>query len=217
MVREKRALVVVDPQKAFVDARGSLARAFGSPEIAPNVHALGRLVRLVARERDAGVPIVLIKSEYRPGQFTGGRLDTPLSHICVPGANVDCDWAETLVIAPADTIVTKTAADAATSEAYRAVLLALAHHGVTVVSFAGFQLTTCVQQTAISSAQVLGPLGVRAVVLTGASGARAASYLPSVESPSRVEATCAALTAAGVQVNRADLSIGTASPGSLTR
>ena len=36
-------LIVMDPQRAFVDAAGSLARAYGISEVRPGIEALGRL------------------------------------------------------------------------------------------------------------------------------------------------------------------------------
>src|SRR5688572_15475486 len=88
-------LIVIDPQRAFVDAAGSLARACGIDEVRPGIEAWGRLRAALARWRGAR-PAVLVRSEYRAGQFTDGRLDHPLTHLCVPGRNVDCEWADGL-------------------------------------------------------------------------------------------------------------------------
>ena len=141
-----------------------------------------------------------MRSEYQPGQFTEGRLDDPLSHVCVPGVNIDCEWADGIDAARAHRIVTKGDTDACGTVAYLDCLRDLVTRDVKVVYFAGFQLTTCVRATALSSARVLGATGIRSVVLKSACGARAASYLPQSDGGSRVERTCAELVAAGVEI-----------------
>jgi nicotinamidase-related amidase len=192
------ALIVVDPQKAFVDPGGSLACTYGPDEIQPNVHALARLIAMLTRLRDAGCPVTLVRSEYHAGQFSNG-LDTPLTHLCVPGANVDCEWADGLDVTAADAVLTKRTEDAFASEACRAHLRTLVEDGVRVLYFAGFQLTTCVKAAALSSQAEFGT-GVRTVILLPVTGARASSYLAPPGSRSRVERTCDELVAAGVEL-----------------
>src|SRR6185369_3187453 len=74
-------LVVIDAQRGFVDPEGSLARAFGIDEIVHSATALTRLRTHVSR-RDRGFATVFVRSEYRPAQFTSGRFDDPMAHIC---------------------------------------------------------------------------------------------------------------------------------------
>ena len=83
-------LVVIDAQRAFVDPDGSLTRAFGVDDVLPCVRALARLRAHVAR-RDRRFRTVFVRSEYEVAQFTGGRFDHPLAHLCVPGRNIDCE------------------------------------------------------------------------------------------------------------------------------
>ena len=86
------ALVVIDAQRAFVDPEGSVARTFGIDDVQPGVAALGRLCRFIAGHRSIG-PTIFVRSEYRPGQFTSGDLNHGMAHVCVPGRNIDCEWA----------------------------------------------------------------------------------------------------------------------------
>ena len=121
MKQNSSLLVVIDAQRAFVDPAGSLARAFGLDEVRPGAAALSRLQALLAK-RPADARIVLVRSEYRPGQFTGGQLDHPLADLCVPGRNIDCEWALDLDVSRASTVVTKHHADASEAAAYREVI-----------------------------------------------------------------------------------------------
>jgi nicotinamidase-related amidase len=198
--RAEHALIVVDAQKAFVDPLGSLALAHGRDEVQPSLEAWTHLVDALALARSTGMPIVLVRSEYAAGQFTDGRVDDPMGHVCVPGANVDCEWPDGLDAGLADVICTKHTADACESADYRAGITALIERGVRVLCFAGFQLTTCVKATAMSSALCFGPAGVRSVLLRSATGARSSSFRGGPDQPSRVDRTCAELTAVGVDI-----------------
>ena len=198
----RSALIVVDPQKAFVDSRGSLIRAHGHAEVQPGVRALERLREALRVARGRGMPVVLLRSEYRPGQFTDGDVDAPMGRVCVPDANADCEWAEGLGVVASDTIITKHSEDGCEASAYRDCLDALVAQGLQVAFLAGFQLTTCVRATALSTARRLAPAGVRTVVLTAATGARASSYVEDAGAPSRAERTCRELARAGVDIAR---------------
>src|SRR6187402_1352728 len=136
--------VVIDAQRAFVDPAGSLARAYGFDEVRPSIEALARLrVHLV--RCDARTRCVFVRSEYRPGQFTDGRLDAPLSELCVPGRNIDCEWADGLDTTRANTIITKRQTDAGEADGYRAVVEWAVEVGARQIVLTGFQLTTCVR------------------------------------------------------------------------
>jgi len=74
--------------------------------------------------------------------------------------------------------------------------------GAGTVCFAGFQLTTCVKATAISTSATYRSRGVRVAVLTWLTGARASSYRSGHEPHSRVEHACTELRASGVDVLR---------------
>ena len=191
-------LVVIDPQKAFVDPEGSLMRALGPDEVRPGVEALGRLRTYLAGRGDAAAT-VFVRSEYRLGQFTEGDVGHPLAAICVPGRNVDCEWASGLVVPPDQTVVTKHQADAGESPAFRAVIDRLVQAGTRHIVMVGFQLTTCVQASAISTRQMVGHLGVRVTVIEALTGVRASS-LTSPSGVSKVEATRRRLESCGVAV-----------------
>lgn len=198
-VKEKTVLVVVDAQRAFVDPAGSLARTLGLAEVQPSVDALDRLCLHLAA-RGAEEPTIFVRSEYSPGQFTGGWLDHPMADLCVPGRNVDCEWATGVGITRSDHVVTKHQADAWESEAFRAAIDQAVAVGARQIVMAGFQLTTCVATSALSTWQGVRERGVSVTVLERLTGARASSYLPGAVDLSRVEATRRDLASAGVAV-----------------
>ena len=194
-------LIVIDAQKGFAHPDGSLARAYGYDEIRPGVKALAEIHRFLA-----GCPpsleAVFVRSEYSPGQFTDGRLDHPLANLCVPTSNIDCEWADGLDVGRASRVVTKRQADAMNSPEYRDLVERFVALGAGTVCFAGFQLTTCVKATAISTSATYRSRGVRVAVLTWLTGARASSYRSGHEPHSRVEHACSELRASGVDVLR---------------
>jgi nicotinamidase-related amidase len=188
--------VVIDAQRAFVDPAGSLARAYGIDEVRPSMEALARL-RAYLERCAARTQCVFVRSEYRPGQFTDGRLDDPLSDLCVPGRNVDCEWADGLDMTRANTIITKRQMDAGEADDYRAVVERAVQDRTRQIVLTGFQLTTCVRTSALTTIALVRGRGPRVVVAEGMAGARASSYVPTATG-SRVEATRRELHAAGV-------------------
>jgi nicotinamidase-related amidase len=198
-VEEKIVLVVIDAQRAFVDPAGSLARAFGVAQVRPGVEAFDRLRQyLLARAADE--PTIFVRSEYSPGQFTYGRLDDPMANLCVPGRNVDCEWATGVEITGGALVVTKYQADAWESEACRGAIDRFVADGARQIVLAGFQFTTCVAASAVSICQAVRGRGVSVAVVERLCGARTSSYLPDADGLSRVEATRRHLRSAGVAV-----------------
>ena len=191
-------LVVIDAQRAFVDPAGSLARAYGLDEVQPGVNALARLLAYLEQE-GTSTDAVFVRSEYRPGQFTDGRLDDPLANLCVPGRNVDCEWATGLDTTRASTIITKRQADAGEADAYRAIVERAVREGTRRIVLAGFQFTTCVRTSALTTLGLVSGSRTEVVVAEALAGARASSYKPA-DGGSRVEATRRELRAAGVLV-----------------
>jgi nicotinamidase-related amidase len=191
-------LVVIDAQRAFVDPAGSLARTYGIDELRPGVEVLARL-RTYLGQCGAGVCPVFVRSEYRPGQFTQGRMDDPLADLCVPGRNIDCDWAAGLDTTRASTIITKQQADAGETEAYKALVERAVRDGTRQIVLTGFQLTTCVRASALTTLRLVGGSGARVVVAEALAGARTSSYVQTATG-SRVEAARRELRAAGVLV-----------------
>ncbi|HEU4689559.1 MAG TPA: isochorismatase family protein [Vicinamibacterales bacterium] len=199
IAKPETVLVVIDAQRAFVDPAGSLTRAFGVAEVQPGIDAFHRLCRHLGT-RAAVESAIFVRSEYSPGQFTGGRLDHPMAELCVPGRNVDCEWATGVAIAGGDHVVTKHHADACESAAFRAAIDRIVAAGARHIVLAGFQFTTCVAASALSTWQAVQGRGVSVAVLEHLTGARASSYLRDTSGPSRVEATRQRLGSAGIAV-----------------
>jgi nicotinamidase-related amidase len=198
MTQNASLLVVIDAQRAFVDPAGSLARAFGLKEVQPAAAALSRLLEFLTK-RSAHARTVLVRSEYRPGQFTGGRLDHPLAGLCVPGRNIDCEWAHDLDVSRAS-IVTKHHADASETTAYREVIDQAIREGTQRIVFAGFQFTTCIKASAMTTAGMVAGRGVQVAVVETLTGARASSYRPTRAGLSRVETTRRELQESGIAI-----------------
>ena len=195
----KTVLVVIDAQRAFVDRNGSVARAYGLDDVEPGVAALGRLRRFIAEHRSQG-PTIFVRSEYEPGQFTGGELNHEMANVCVPGKNIDCEWAAGIATSPNDIVVTKNHADAVTSDAFRAAIEQAIRNGADRIVVAGFQFTTCVVASAISTLEMVRARDVRVTVIEELTGIRASSHVPGASGVSRVEATRRQLESAGVEV-----------------
>jgi nicotinamidase-related amidase len=194
-----QAWVVIDAQRAFVDPSGSLARTYAIEELRPGVAALGRLRERLAMGALAG-PVVWVRSEYRPGQFTDGQLNHGLADLCVPGRNVDCEWAAGVDVPAHHVVVTKHEADAWHSDAFRAAIEQVLRAGVGRIVVVGFQFTTCVAASATSILEAVRSRGVRVAVVEELTGSRASSHLPGASGLSRVESTRRRLQTAGVEL-----------------
>ena len=195
----RTALVVIDAQRAFVDPAGSLIRTFGPQEAQPGVSALHRLHTVLARRR-VTAPTIFVRSEYHPGQFTGGDLAHGMAYVCVPGRNADCEWAEGLETGPHDVVVTKHHADAGETGLYRDAIEQAIADGAGRIALVGFQFTTCVAASAFSTAAMVRDRGVQVAVIEALTGSRASSHVPDASGLSRMEATRQHLARAGVAV-----------------
>ncbi|MBI3466923.1 MAG: isochorismatase family protein [Planctomycetes bacterium] len=191
---------MVDPQKGFTDHAGSLAKANGSDEIGPSIAVVTLLETILKGLRTGGVRTLLVRSEYVPGQFTAGRLDHPLSHLCVPNANVDCEWTNALEDFQADSVVTKHEIDAMTAPQYQAAVSRCVAQGAREICFAGFQFTTCVAETALSTRIGLKSQCPRCIVVQPLTGSRRSSYEASGRAVSRVAQTVEKLLRLDVEV-----------------
>jgi nicotinamidase-related amidase len=192
-------LVVIDAQRAFVDPEGSVARTFGIKDVQPGVAALGRLCRFIAGYRSIG-PTIFVRSEYRSGQFTSGDLNHGMAHVCVPGRNIDCEWASGVDLLPHDVVVTKHHADAVESAAFRDAIEQAIGNGINRIVVAGFQYTTCVAASAVSTLEMVRGRGVGVTVIEAFTGSRASSHLPGPSGVSRIESTRRRLETSGVEV-----------------
>jgi nicotinamidase-related amidase len=195
----KTALVVIDAQRAFVDPAGSLIRTFGAEEALPGLTALHRL-RAVLAERQAHAPTIFVRSEYHPGQFTEGRLDHGMAHVCVPGRNIDCEWAAGIELGPHDVVVTKHHADAGEAPLYRDTIEQAIRAGAGRIALTGFQFTTCVAASALSTAAMVRDRGIRVAVIEALTGSRASSHVCDAAGRSRMDSTRRHLADAGVDV-----------------
>jgi nicotinamidase-related amidase len=198
------ALVVIDAQRAFVDPAGSLIRAHGPDEARPGLDAFHRLCK-VLDDRRATASTIYVRSEYHPGQFTDGRLDDRMANVCVPGRNSDCDWADGIEIGPHDIVVTKHHADAGRTALYRDAIAHAIRGGATSIALTGFQFTTCVAASAVSTASLVHGRGVRVAVIEPLTGSRASSHVQGASGVSRMEATRRELESAGVEVIRGSI------------
>lgn len=201
MVPLNTALVVIDAQRAFVDPDGSVARTYGIDDVQPGVEALGRLCRFIDEHRSIG-PTIFVRSEYHPGQFTDGRLDHGMALVCVPGMNIDCEWAAGVDVSPHDVVVTKHQADAAESASFRAAIEQAIRDGVSRILVVGFQFTTCVAASAASTLEMVRGRGVAVTVIESLTGVRVSSRVPEATGLSRAESTCRYLESIGVEVVR---------------
>ena len=198
--RDHSVLVVIDPQRAFVDPAGSLWCTHGAEELRPGLAALDRLRAFMAAGEHRGLTI-WVRSEYAPGQFTAGDLSDGMAQVCVPGANVDCEWADGVVesMSPHDLIVTKRHDDAWQSAEFRSAIEEAVRTGVTRIAFVGFQFTTCVVASALSTQQAVRDRGVSVAVVEALTGSRMSSHRPGASGVSRMESTRRQLAAAGVE------------------
>jgi nicotinamidase-related amidase len=193
------AVVVIDAQCAFVDPAGSLIRTFGAEEAQPGIVALHRLREFLAARRPLA-PTIFVRSEYHPGQFTGGDLDHSMAYVCVPGRNIDCEWADGLEVRPHDRVVTKRHADASETALYRGAIERALRDGARRIALAGFQFTTCVGASAISTAALVRDRGIPVVVIEPLTGSRTSSHVPDASGLSRMDSTRRHLQSAGVDV-----------------
>ena len=199
--RHHTVLVVIDAQRAFVDPAGSLWRTHGVEELRPGLEALDRLRAFVATRDPRGLAI-WVRSEYVPGQFTGGDLSDGMAQVCVPGANVDCEWAGGVAesMLPHDLVVTKRHDDAWQSADFRSAIEDAVRRGVTYIAVVGFQFTTCVVASALSTQRAVRDRGVQVAVLEALTGSRVSSHQPGTSGVSRMESTRRQLAAAGVEL-----------------
>jgi nicotinamidase-related amidase len=196
------ALVVIDAQRAFVDPAGSLIRTHGADDARPGLDAFHRL-REVLNARRATAPTIYVRSEYHPGQFTDGRPDDGMAYVCVPGWNGDCEWAEGIEIGPHDVVVTKHDADAGQAALYRAAIEQVIGDGTRRIALVGFQFTTCVAASAISTAAMVRSRDVQVSIIEPLTGSRASSHRPAPSGVSRMDSMRQHLENEGVSLFRA--------------
>jgi len=123
-----------------------------------------------------------------------------MAHVCVPGRNIDCEWASGVELSPHDVVVTKHHADAVESAAFRDAIEQAIGNGVNRIVVVGFQFTTCVAASAVSTLEMVRGRGVGVTVVEAFTGSRASSYVPGLSGVSRLESTRRRLESSGVEV-----------------
>jgi nicotinamidase-related amidase len=114
--------------------------------------------------------------------------------------NCSCEWATGIELCPHDVVVTKHQADAGESATFRDVIELAIADGVEQFFVVGFQFTTCVAASAVSTVNMVRPRGARVTVIKELSGSRGSSHLPGASGVSRVESTRQHLQNAGVEL-----------------
>ena len=93
---EETLVVVVDPQKGFVDEDGTFAKTFGKEDLSPIQEAIINTDKFIGT-LPTNVRKMFVRSEYQKNQFSE---ESPLSELCVPGINNDCEWSERITLPP---------------------------------------------------------------------------------------------------------------------
>jgi nicotinamidase-related amidase len=187
-----RLILIIDPQIAFCDAAGSLSKAFGVSELSAISERLRDLEAFLTKwpNRDE---LCVVRSEYRPGQFTGGDLTDPYSQACVPGSD-DCDLSLPQSVVAGVRVFTKYEESAATVSELAEMLRVGA---LKEVLLAGFLTTSCVRKTALDFRSSL-PQPVIVGVLEDLTASRASNYRRGPGGVSRHEAALQELRRSGV-------------------
>lgn len=193
----RRRILIIDPQEAFCGATGSLSQAFGVSELSVILERLRALETFLA-----GYPnrheLCVIRSEYRPGQFTGGELNQAYSNVCVPANSEDCNLSLPQRVLGCVPVFTKYEESAASVPELMEMLRVGALKEVLV---AGFLTTSCVRKTALALRSAL-PHPMTVGVLQDLTASRASNYQNESGGVSRHEAALGEMRSAGVAISR---------------
>lgn len=145
--RSPTVLLLVDLQKAFCDADGSMARQ--GRDIAAMREAATRCSELAGAARASGVPVIWTRMAYRPDYLDGGRLVWELRpNLRRIGAmrddTPDGALSDRVATAPADMLILKPRYSALYATALEAQLRAL---GVESILVGGVTTSMCVETT----------------------------------------------------------------------
>ena len=194
----KRLILVIDPQNAFCREDGSLANAFGTNELSRISECLIALESLL-KAHPAPNEFILIRSQYRPGQFTGSDLGHPYAKACVPSNKQDCGWSLSEDALANKRTVTKFEESAISAPDILKELQDMVGGGLNQVLVAGFLTTSCVLKTAIDLRREL-PESVEVGVLKDFTASRASNYVASGNKASRHAAALNELQTAGIHI-----------------
>lgn len=151
--REDTALMIVDMQNGFLDARGSLA-AVGMPyeQLRP---AIDGCMRLVDAAREVNVPVIFTRYVYLPDYSDAGLLPTELvpamkdKNALITGS-WDADVIEALTPQPGDVVIDKSRPSSFYGTRLEPVLTNL---GIRSLVIAGVTTNICVETTARDAGQ----------------------------------------------------------------
>ena len=167
---EKTLLVVIDPQKGFVDEDGTFAEVFGEDDLKPIQEAILNTHKFIG-ELPVNIRKIFVRSEYSPKQFSE---EGPLSNLCVPSRNKDCQLSERITIPPNTKVVLKETNDACESAEFISALMSAIREDVNTVIYSGCTTTSCIRETALSTKELFPSIDV--IVPMDLVGARARSY-----------------------------------------
>lgn len=149
----RTALVIVDMQNGFLDAKGSMARIGMSHErLTP---AIEGCVRLVAAAREAGLPVIFTRYVYLPGYADGGIVTAELlpamreAQALILGS-WDADIIEELTPRADEIIIDKSRPSSFYGTRLEPVLTGL---GITALTVAGITTNVCVETTVRDAGQ----------------------------------------------------------------
>jgi nicotinamidase-related amidase len=189
----ERLILIIDPQVAFCDATGSLSKTFGVSELAAISERLRDLETFLGSYPNRN-ELCVIRSEYQPGQFTGGDVSHPYSQACVPGQSEDCDLSLPQSVLTGVRVFTKHEESAVSVSELLEILRV---EGLKEVLLAGFLTTSCVRKTALGFRSVL-PQSVTIGVLEDLTASRASNYRSVAGSLSRHDAALEEMRRSGV-------------------
>jgi nicotinamidase-related amidase len=192
-----RLILVIDPQVAFCGPAGSLSKAFGVSELTVIAERLRDLEAFLASypHRDE---LCVIRSEYRPGQFTGGDVNHLYSQACVPGHFDDCGLSLSQSALAGVRVLTKHEESAASVPELMGMLRV---GGPKHVLLAGFLTTSCVFKSALALRNAL-PEFVTVGVVEDLTASRASNYRSEAGGISRHEAVLEEMRCAGIAIMR---------------
>lgn len=156
LTRNLSAIIIIDPQRGFADAHGSLAKAFGESELI-DIQRANREIELLPSRLEARVPILLVTSHYSPNQFSDGDSNSPLGKLCVPGTGIDCELSLPPSFHSRCEFFVKNQKSAMSCPGFRERVVQLERQGVTHFLLCGFLYTSCVAETALEMCSALGP------------------------------------------------------------
>ena len=145
--RNDLIFILIDPQKGFTDPAGSLARKYDyDSEFEAIQSALKSIEEYHTKHSGSSV---LIRSEYSPGQFSEGELESSLANLCVSGVGVDCEIASGLENCSFEQTFIKHEHSAISNPLFKAYLARQIKSGVRRLVVSGFLLEYCVRATCL--------------------------------------------------------------------